>query len=57
MSQNRFRPPTPEEDTDKTEESDDSLQTAIRKYWESKMAAAAAPKQNQNQNVPNPQEI
>ena len=64
MSQNRFRPPIPEEDTseeeyqtDKTEESDNSLQTAIRKYQENKMATAAAARQDQNQNAPSPKKM
>ena len=64
MSQNRFRPPTPEEDTneeeyqtDETESSVESLQTLIQKDQERKMATAAAARQNQNQNVPNPKEM
>ena len=59
-SQNRFRPPTPDEDTDeeeyqtdKTESSVESLQTLNQRYQEERMAAAVA-RQNQNQNVPNP---
>ena len=63
MSRNRFRPLTPEDtdkeeyQTDKTNSSDNSLKTRIRKYQESKMVTAAAARQNQNQNVPNPKEI
>ena len=60
MSRNRFRPPTPDEDTseeeyqtDETDSSDDSIQTQIRKYQEERMAAAP----RQNQNAPNPKEI
>ena len=64
VSQNRFRPPTPDKDTDneeyqtnKTESSVESLQTLNRRYQEERMATAAAARQNQNQNVPNPKEI
>ena len=63
-SWNRFRPPTPDEDTnkeeyqtDETNSSDNSLQTRIRKYQEERMATAAAARQNQNQNAPGPKEI
>ena len=63
MSQNRFRPLTPEEDTneeeyqtDETDSSLESLQTLNRKYKE-RMAIVAAARQNQNQNAPGPKEI
>ena len=64
MSQNRFRPLTPEEDTDKedyqtdkTESSVESLQTLNRRYQEERIATAAAARQNQNQNVQHSKEI
>ena len=66
VSQNRFRPPTPDKDTDnkeyqtdETESSIEYLQTLNRRYQEERMAATAAAveRQNQNQKVPNPKEI